>query len=116
MSVLAALAEGTSEFTGIGRARIKESDRVTAVKNNLQKLGASVTETSDRLVITGPITTKDPVIVDSYNDHRIAMAFGVLGAAAGGVTITGAESVAKTFPTFWDLMRRVGVRTEAHEK
>ncbi len=116
MSVLAALAEGTSEFTGIGRARIKESDRVTAVKNNLQKLGASVAETSDRLVITGPITTKDPVIVDSYNDHRIAMAFGVLGAAAGGVTITGAESVAKTFPTFWDLMRRVGVRTEAHEK
>ncbi len=115
MSVLAALAGGTSEFTGIGRARIKESDRVTAVKNNLEKLGVSVVETSDRLTITGPITIKEPVIVDSYRDHRIAMAFGVLGAASGGITITGAESVAKTFPTFWDLMRRVGVRTEAHE-
>ena len=115
MAVLAALAEGKSEFTGIGRARTKESDRVAAVKNNLQKLGVSVGETADRLTITGPVKIKEPAVVDSYRDHRIAMAFGVLGAAVGGVTIAGAESVAKTFPTFWDLMRRVGVRTEAHE-
>jgi 3-phosphoshikimate 1-carboxyvinyltransferase len=115
VSVLAALATGTSEFTGISRARIKESDRVTAVKNNLQQLGVSVAETTDRLVITGPVRTKKPAVVDSYDDHRIAMAFGVLGAAVGGVTITGAESVAKTFPTFWDMMRRVGVRMDIHE-
>jgi 3-phosphoshikimate 1-carboxyvinyltransferase len=115
MAVLAALAEGASEFTGISRARTKESDRVAAVKNNLQKLGVSVGDTADRLTITGPIINKDPVVLDVYGDHRIAMAFGVLGAVLGGVTITGAESVAKTFPTFWDLMRRAGVRMETHE-
>ena len=54
------------------------------------------------------------VVIDSYGDHRIAMAFGVLGAAIGGVTITGAESVAKTFPTFWDILKKVGVRMETH--
>jgi 3-phosphoshikimate 1-carboxyvinyltransferase len=54
------------------------------------------------------------VVLDSYGDHRIAMAFGVLGAAIGGVTISGAESVAKTFPSFWDTMRNVGVRMETH--
>ena len=116
MSVLAALAEGKSEFTGIDRARTKESDRVTAVKNNLQVLGVSVEEASDRLAITGPVKVNQPVVIDSYGDHRIAMAFGVLGAAVGGVTITGAECVAKTFPTFWDMMRRVGVRMETHAK
>jgi 3-phosphoshikimate 1-carboxyvinyltransferase len=115
MSVLAALANGTSEFTGIGRARIKESDRVTAVKNNLQKMGVNVAGTPDRLVITGMADiVRKPVVIDSYGDHRIAMAFGVLGAAVGGVTINGAESVAKTFPTFWDMMRKVGVRMETH--
>jgi len=116
MSVLAALAEGKSEFTGISRARTKESDRVTAVKNNLQTLGVSVEESADRLAITGPVKVDKPVVIDSYGDHRIAMAFGVLGAAVGGVTITGAECVAKTFPTFWDMMRRVGVRMETHAK
>jgi 3-phosphoshikimate 1-carboxyvinyltransferase len=137
LAVLAALANGKSEFTGIERARIKESNRVVAVKENLQKAGIDVTEAGDCLVITGLNTPKPvdeskmeevkeepaeveaaperaPVIIDSYDDHRIAMAFGVLGAAIGGITITGAECVAKTFPTFWDTMQRVGVRMEAH--
>ena len=136
VAVLAALAKGKSEFTGIERARIKESDRVTAVMENLRKLGVDVSETHDRLVITGlktpkPVdeskmedkseeakkveTARAPVTVDSYGDHRIAMAFGVLGAALGGVTITGAECVAKTFPAFWDTMKKVGVKVETHE-
>jgi 3-phosphoshikimate 1-carboxyvinyltransferase len=115
MSVLAALAGGRSEFTGIGRARIKESDRVTAVEENLKRLGVNVVETPDRLVITGLAeATRGPVLIDSYGDHRIAMAFGVLGAAVGGVTISGAESVAKTFPTYWDTLKKVGVRMETH--
>jgi 3-phosphoshikimate 1-carboxyvinyltransferase len=115
MAVLAALAEGTSEITGIERARAKESDRVKAVEENLKKLGVEVAVTPDRLLITGPVEIpRKPVVLDSYGDHRIAMAFGVLGAAIGGVTISGAENVAKTFPTFWEVMRRVGVRMETH--
>jgi 3-phosphoshikimate 1-carboxyvinyltransferase len=115
MAVLAALAQGKSELSGIAAARLKESDRVTAVKNNLQKMGVDVVETEDTMVITGPVETpKETVVLDSYGDHRIAMAFGVLGAAIGGVTIKGAECVAKTYPTFWDMLRRLGVRTETH--
>lgn len=139
VAVLAALAKGKSEFTGIERARIKESNRVTAVKENLQKLGINVAEDRDRLIITGlktpkPVeeskmeeeskegkkaddaaeTARPPVVIDSYSDHRIAMAFGVLGAAIGGVTIPGAECVAKTFPTFWEMLEKVGVKVETH--
>jgi 3-phosphoshikimate 1-carboxyvinyltransferase len=136
VAVLAALANGKSVFTGIERARIKESDRVTAVRENLKKLGIEVIETKDRLVITGLKTPKPvdeskmeeagkeekkaeaarpAVTVDSYGDHRIAMAFGVLGAALGGVTISGAECVAKTFPTFWEMLKKVGVKVETNE-
>jgi 3-phosphoshikimate 1-carboxyvinyltransferase len=116
MAVLAALAKGKSEFTGIANARIKESDRVKAVAENLTKLGVDVTEMQDSLVITGMAEApRGPVLIDSYGDHRIAMAFGVLGAAIGGITISGAESVAKTYPTFWETLRRVGVRMEIHE-
>jgi len=116
MAVLAALADGRSEFTGIERARLKESDRVKAVGENLRKLGVDVVATDGRLVITGPVRAPlGPVLIDSYGDHRIAMAFGVLGAALGGVTITGAESVAKTFPTYWDTLKKAGVRMEIHD-
>jgi 3-phosphoshikimate 1-carboxyvinyltransferase len=138
LAVLAALANGRSEFTGIERARIKESNRVAAVKENLRIAGIEVTETGDHLFITGLKTPKpveegkmeeesqegqekekagperEPVTLDSYGDHRIAMAFGVMGAAVGGITITGAECVAKTFPAFWDTLKQVGVRVEAH--
>jgi 3-phosphoshikimate 1-carboxyvinyltransferase len=135
MAVLAALANGRSEFTGIERARIKESNRVTAVVTGLKKIGVTAIEDRDRLTIMG-LMTPDPnkkseeeeeeesgegstgvlavpaepenVVIDSYNDHRIAMAFGVLGAAHGGITIDGAECVAKTFPDYWDQLKSVG--------
>ena len=55
------------------------------------------------------------MIIDSYGDHRIAMAFAVLGAALGGVTIDGAECVAKTFPGFWEALKKVGGNLKTHE-
>jgi 3-phosphoshikimate 1-carboxyvinyltransferase len=132
MAVLAALASGTSHFTGVDRARLKESDRVMAVRSGLQKLDIAVIEDRDRLDITGLKTPKSTdedeetgterpekdekprknVTVDSFGDHRMAMAFAVLGAAIGGITIDGAECVAKTFPDFWDMMKKAGVEME----
>jgi 3-phosphoshikimate 1-carboxyvinyltransferase len=131
MAVLAALASGTSHFTGVERARLKESDRVMAVRSGLQKLGIAVDEDKDSLKVTGlrtPVSGEDdkepgekkdkaetarkPAVVNSYGDHRMAMAFAVLGAAIGGVTIEGAECVAKTFPAFWDIMKQAGVEME----
>jgi 3-phosphoshikimate 1-carboxyvinyltransferase len=136
LAALAALADGKSELSGIERARIKESNRVAVIKEGLQKLGIAVTEDRDRLTIIGlktpvkiedtkaeepdqnkiddveEIGVKGPALINSYGDHRIAMAFSVFGAAEGGLTIDGAECVAKTYPGFWEAFKSVGGETE----
>jgi 3-phosphoshikimate 1-carboxyvinyltransferase len=108
IAVLAALAEGTSELSGIQRARLKESNRIAAVREGLEKTGINVVEEPNKLTITGgkPIRA----IIDSKNDHRIAMAFSLMGASAGGITIEGAECVNKTYPEFWKTIRNLGVK------
>ncbi|MBM4448068.1 MAG: 3-phosphoshikimate 1-carboxyvinyltransferase [Chloroflexi bacterium] len=105
MAVLAAVAEGTSVLTGISRARLKESDRVAAVRQGLEKMGVKVAEAKDRLLITG--SSPKGAVIDSHNDHRIAMAFGVLGTLAGNTVINGAECVDKTFPEFWAILKSI---------
>ncbi|MFC2001354.1 3-phosphoshikimate 1-carboxyvinyltransferase [Chloroflexota bacterium] len=106
MAVLAAVADGVSEFTGIRRARIKESDRVEAVKEGLERMGIEVKEEENSLTITG--STPEGAVIDSKNDHRIAMAFGILGSTIGGTVINEAECVSKTFPEFWDILKSIG--------
>jgi len=106
MAVLAAVADGESRFTGIARARIKESNRVAAVREGLERMGIKVGEERDKLTVTG--STPKGSIIDSKGDHRIAMAFSILGSAVGETTIDSAECVAKTFPEFWDILRNIG--------
>ncbi len=110
VAVLAAVAEGASEFTGIARARLKESNRVTAVKEGLERMGVKVIEERNKLTIVG--STPHGAIIDSMNDHRIAMAFSVLGTVVGGTVIEGAECVNKTFPQFWDILESTGGKLE----
>jgi 3-phosphoshikimate 1-carboxyvinyltransferase len=107
MAILAAVAEGTSEFVGVDRARIKESNRVSAVKEGLENMGIGVTEERDKMTIAASAPRAS--VVDSKGDHRIAMAFGVLGSVAGGTIIDGAECVSKTFPDFWSILKNMGV-------
>ncbi len=106
MAVLAVAANGVSEFTGIERARIKESNRVLAVREGLEKMGVRVQEERNRLIITG--STPQGAIIDTRNDHRIAMAFSVLGIVNGETVINNAECVTKTFPEFWEVIRSIG--------
>ncbi len=92
-----------------GRLRLKESDRLAAVTEVLNALGADVTEEADRLIIRGRETLPGGVTVDSHNDHRIAMMAAI--AATGcekPVTILGAECVNKSYPTFWEEYKRLG--------
>ena len=110
MAVLAAVADGISDFTGIERARLKESDRVAAVKEGLQRMGIDVTEDTKRLTITGG--KPKGALIDSKNDHRIAMAFSLLGTVVGDTVIDRAESVAKTYPEFWDVFKNLGGKVE----
>jgi 3-phosphoshikimate 1-carboxyvinyltransferase len=106
MAVLAAVADGTSEFTGIARARLKESNRVSAIKEELGKMGIRTIEEEDKLSVVGG--RPRGAIIDSHGDHRLAMAFGVLGASIGYTTIGGAESVTKTYPDFWQVLKELG--------
>ncbi|MFC1940660.1 3-phosphoshikimate 1-carboxyvinyltransferase [Chloroflexota bacterium] len=104
--VLAAAAEGTSELSGIERARLKESNRVASVKEGLEEMGIEVKEERNRLTITG--SPAKGAVIDSKGDHRIAMAFSLLGVVAGNTVIESAECVAKTYPEFWDTLKSIG--------
>ncbi|SMC22770.1 3-phosphoshikimate 1-carboxyvinyltransferase [Desulfacinum hydrothermale DSM 13146] len=100
LAVLAACAEGASRIRNVAHLRIKESDRLRAVAVELSKLGVQVEEGSDGLVIQGP--PRRGATIETYEDHRIAMAFAVLGLRVPGVVIRGAATVRKSFPEFWD--------------
>lgn len=106
VAALAALADGFSELSGIERARLKESDRVAAVMQGLARTGIRADIEQDRLMIKGGRPRGGGI--DSRNDHRMAMAFSILGAAAGDMVIEQAESVTKTYPEYWSEFRRIG--------
>ena len=105
-AVLAAAAQGESILSGISRARLKESDRVAAVKEGLKVMGITVREERDTMHITGGKPAGG--IIDSKGDHRIAMAFSILGVLAGNTVIEGAECVSKTYPDFWKVLKSLG--------
>ncbi|MCK4221876.1 MAG: 3-phosphoshikimate 1-carboxyvinyltransferase, partial [Dehalococcoidia bacterium] len=80
--------------------------RVAALREGLERMGIRVGEDSDRLTIAG--AEPRGAVIDTWHDHRIAMAFGALGLAAGGTVINGAECVSKTFPEFWERVKSIG--------
>ncbi len=114
MAVLAAAADGVSEFSGIERARLKESNRVAAVREGLEKMGIKVIEERNRLSITG--SPAKGSVIDSKGDHRIAMAFSLLGSMVGGTVIDDAECVSKTYPEFWDTLKSMGGKVKIDGK
>lgn len=102
LAVVAAFARGSTRITGIGSLRVKECDRIAAVTTELRKMGVTVEEFPDALHITGG--TPHSAVIDTYDDHRIAMAFAVTGLQIPGVTIRDPGCVAKSFPTFWQCL------------
>ncbi|MEN8613741.1 3-phosphoshikimate 1-carboxyvinyltransferase [Dehalogenimonas sp. THU2] len=106
VACLAAVAEGESAITGLERARLKESDRVSAVAGNLKRMGIEVVEEAGRMTVTGG--TPRGAVIDSHDDHRIAMAFAMLAATCGDTVIEGAGCVAKTYPGFWQDFETAG--------
>ena len=106
--VLAACGDAPSRFTGLETLRVKESDRIAAVAAGLRALGGTV-ETGDDWARIHPLPARlVPAAIDTVNDHRIAMAFAVLGLARAGVSIKNPGCVAKSWPGFWtaiDMLR-----------
>ena len=110
MTVLAALSEGQTNIINASRLRIKESDRLTAISTELNKLGADVVEVGDSLVINGKPSLSGGR-VDSWNDHRIAMALAIASIkATEEVTITNSDAVNKSYPDFWEDFKSLGGR------
>ena len=109
LAAIAAGRSGVTRLTHAARLRMKESDRLTAVADVLTALGAEVTEGPDSLTLTGRDTLPGGAVVDSHNDHRIAMMAAVAALACEApVTVTGAECVAKSYPNFWEDYEKLG--------
>jgi len=107
LACLGARAEGETVIHGAGELRVKESDRIAAVVRNLRAIGADAEELPEGMVIRGspaPLAGR----IDTHGDHRLAMAFGVLGALDGNsIEIDMPDCVAVSYPSFWSDLRRV---------
>ena len=112
LAVVAAAREG-AVFTNIRRLRLKESDRVMTVEKLIQSLGGKTESTENELTVYGTGLTGGTV--NSYNDHRIAMAAAIAATVCSmPVTITGAEAVDKSYPSFWNEYRKLGGHYEQY--
>jgi 3-phosphoshikimate 1-carboxyvinyltransferase len=103
MAVIGLFAERPSRLRGVAHLRVKESDRLAVLAENLMRLGRDATVRSDALEI-GPMTGSGPrgATIATHSDHRIAMAFAVAGLRLANVTIDDAACVAKSNPRFWE--------------
>jgi 3-phosphoshikimate 1-carboxyvinyltransferase len=139
LAVVASRCEQSSQITGLHTLRVKETDRIAALANELRKIGCTVETTDDSITITPPKDThgrdaratardhraatvrersgakespgaplphgrgsdEDQIIIDTYNDHRMAMSFAILGLVRPGIAIRNPKCVAKSYPTFW---------------
>jgi len=112
LATVASVAEGTTRIYGAARLRLKESDRLVSVTDMLTALGADVKITEDGLIINGRASLSGGV-VDSFNDHRIAMSAAVASVACTSpVTVNGAECASKSYPDFWtDIKNKLGIYT-----
>jgi 3-phosphoshikimate 1-carboxyvinyltransferase len=102
LAIVATQASEATELTGIGHTRKQESDRVTVVASGIRALGGRAQAFADAIRVE-PAPLHDG-IVEACGDHRIAMAFSILGLQVPGVAIKGAGSVTKTFPQFYEML------------
>jgi len=102
----AATADSSSVITGLQTLRVKESDRVAALATELERIGCTVQTTDDSITVDPRPGHGNTVDIETYNDHRMAMAFAVLGLVRPGISIKNPACVSKSYPSFWrDLAR-----------
>jgi 3-phosphoshikimate 1-carboxyvinyltransferase len=105
LAVIAACAKGSTTIRGLSTLRVKETDRLAALHTELAKLGIDSETGPDYLVVHGgePRGAR----IATYDDHRMAMAFAVLGARISGMVIEEPHVVGKSFPSFWDVLKGI---------
>ena len=115
LAAVAAVGEGITRIYNAGRLRLKESDRLRAVAETLNALGANVTEEPEGLLLQGVPALRGGT-VDSWGDHRIAMMAAIASAACREpVTVENAQAVSKSYPGFWEDLQRLGKRLTKEE-
>ena len=109
VSILALKASSSVYIEGIEHARLKETDRVANISQELVKLGVFIKEESDKLTINAPKTLRNANL-DAHNDHRLFMAFTIASMLTNKSKVNGAESVDVSYPQFVSEMRKIGSR------
>lgn len=110
LAVLAAFAKGTTTISGVKSLKIKETDRLTALQNELKKMGIKTKVFDNTLIIHGG--NPKAAVIDTYGDHRMAMSFAIAGAKLSGMEIVNPDVVNKTFPEFFEKLNSIGIKTK----
>ena len=103
LAVVAAFAQGTTVIQNVAHLKAKESDRLGSVVTELKKLGIQATATDSDIIIQGGRLAG--AVINTYNDHRIAMSFAMAGLVVPGIVIKNEQCVDKSFPDFWKVFR-----------
>lgn len=104
VAVVAAFASTPTRIRGVGFIRDKESDRLGDLSAELRRAGVDVDETVDGLEIRPSASALRPAQLATHHDHRLAMAFGVLGSASGGIDVEDPDVVSKSWPGYWSML------------
>ncbi len=107
LAVTAAFAQGETKITNVAHLRIKETDRIKAVVTELNRIGVEARELEDGLTVKGPCRDMKAGLIHTYDDHRIAMSFAVLGLRVENLKFDDKAVVAKSFPDFWQRWDRL---------
>lgn len=107
LAVIAAFAKGTTTISGLSTLRVKETDRLKALENELRKMGVACSIGSDTIRIVGG--TPHGASIATYHDHRMALSFAIVGAVIPGMEINDPDVVIKSFPSYWDVLKTLNV-------
>ncbi|MBC7787194.1 MAG: 3-phosphoshikimate 1-carboxyvinyltransferase [Methylophilaceae bacterium] len=107
LAVMALFAEGTTTLRNIASWRVKETDRIAAMAIELRKVGAIVEEGADYIKITPPAQVIPNAVIDTYDDHRMAMCFSLVSLGGVPITINNPKCVAKTFPNYFEEFAKI---------
>lgn len=107
LAILALFAEGTTTLRNIASWRVKETDRIAAMATELRKVGAVVEEGADYITITPPAQLTPNAVIDTYDDHRMAMCFSLVSLGGVPIKINDPKCVNKTFPDYFDAFNKI---------
>jgi 3-phosphoshikimate 1-carboxyvinyltransferase len=105
LALLSAFRQGQTVISNVPHLRIKESNRLAALVTELNRIGIEARETPDGLIIQGGVPL--PAKIETYNDHRMAMSFAIAGLVVSGIEISDKKCVDKSFPQFWQELKKI---------